>query len=93
MEAKKKNLLLRLTEYAGNYKISMVLSWIFTAISGVITVGTYIYIYRAANAVFLRRTNVSPDELSKLGWQAFTAISMGFGTYGVGLLFSHLTAF
>ncbi len=90
---KKKNLLARLMEYAGIYKISMVLSWIFTAISGVITVGTYIYIYRAANTVFLHGTNVPTSELAHFGWQAFMVISMGFGTYGVGLLLSHLTAF
>lgn len=90
---KNKRLLSRLMEYAGNYKISMILSWIFTAISGVITVGTYIYIYRAANAIFLYGKSVSSNELSQYGWQAFMIISMGFGTYGIGLLLSHLTAF
>ncbi len=90
---KNKGLLSRLMGYAEVYKISMVLSWIFTAISGVITVGTYIYIYRAANAVILHGANVSADELAQYGWQAFKAISMGFGTYGAGLLLSHLTAF
>lgn len=90
---KKKNLLARLMRYAGNYKFSMILSWIFTAISGAITVGTYVYIYRAANTVFLYGENVPANELAHYGWQAFMIISMGFGTYGIGLLFSHLTAF
>ena len=90
---KNKSLLSRLMEYAGNYKISMILSWIFTAISGVITVGTYIYIYRAANAIFLYGKSVSSNELSQYGWQAFMIISMGFGTYGIGFFLSNLTAF
>ena len=90
---KKKNLLARLMRYAGNYKISMVLSWIFTAISGAVTVGTYVYIYRAANAVFLYGENAPTNELAHYGWQALMITSMGFGTYGIGLLFSHLTAF
>lgn len=88
-----KKLLPRLMHYAQSYKISMVASWVFSAISGVITVGTYLLIYRAANAVLLYGRKVPTDQLADFGWQAFQVISMGFGTYGLGLLLSHLSAF
>ncbi|WP_252187482.1 ABC transporter ATP-binding protein [Anaeromonas gelatinilytica] len=71
----------------------MILSWIFTAISGVITIGTYIYIYKVANSILLCGQEVQAHELTHYGWQALKITSMAFGTYGLGLMLSHLTAF
>ena len=79
--------------YAGNFRVSMILSWVFAAISGVITIGTYIYMYRAANSILLYGEAVPTKELAGYGWQALMITSMGFGTYGIGLMLSHLTAF
>lgn len=90
---KKKNLLARLMGYAGNFKVLMVLSWVFSAVGGVISVGTYLCIYQVAQGIVLYGQNVPTNELAHYGWQALTFTTMAFGTYGLGLMLSHLTAF
>lgn len=93
MKRNKKSLLPRLMSYAGKYKISMVLSWVFAAIGGVVSVGTYICIYRVAQSVLLNGQAVPTDQMARLGWLAVQLTMTAFGLYGLGLMLSHLTAF
>ena len=93
MKEKKKALLPRLMGYAGKYKISMVLSWVLAAIGGIISIGTYICIYRVAQIILLGGESASSEQMAEYGWLAVQLTMTAFGIYGLGLMLSHLTAF
>lgn len=90
---KKKGLIARLMGHAGKLKITMVLSWLFSAISGVINIGTYICIYYVAQTLLQNNGTFHTGEAAKYGWMVFQLASASFGVYGLGLALSHITAF
>jgi len=93
MKKKKKGLIARLMGHAGKLKITMVLSWLFSAISGVINIGTYICIYYVAQTLLQNNGTFHTGEAAKYGWMVFQLASASFGVYGLGLALSHITAF
>jgi len=90
---KKKGLIARLMGHAGKLKITMLLSWLFSAISGVINIGTYICIYYVAQTLLQNNGTFHSGEAAKYGWMVFQLASASFGVYGLGLALSHITAF
>ncbi len=93
---KQKPLLLRLMTHAGASKISMVLSWLFSGLGGIISLGPYICIYFVARDLLNAGGDVSLIEsgvLTGYGWQAVGLTGLSFLLYGIGLMLSHFTAF
>lgn len=91
-----KGIMARLFRYMGKFKITMVLSIIFAAVGAVVNLSAYICVYNVAKEIVQSMgdfSKLNKSYLVNLGWQAFMLISMGFGFYGLGLLFSHITAF
>lgn len=82
--------------YAGKYKITMVLSWIFSALSGILSLGPYICIFFVAQELIASDGNpaaLADKTMAGYGWLAVNLTMLSFMLYGLGLLCSHLTAF
>lgn len=92
-QKEKRGIVARLVRFEGVYAIAMVASWVFSALSGIVSMGTYLYLYRAAEMVVTLGASLNPEELAACGWRALWFAGASFGTYGIALLFSHLAAF
>ena len=93
---KKQNVLGRLFSYMGKFKITMALSMIMAAFSAVVNLSAFVCVYHVAKEIVQSWgdfSTLNQAYLTELGWQAVFRISMAFGTYGMALLFSHITAF
>lgn len=93
---KRTDVILRLMGHAGKYKIFMVLSWIFSAVGGVLSLGPYICIYFVVRELLIARGDIAllnNEVLTYYGWMAVKATMFSFMFYGIALLFSHLSAF
>lgn len=93
---KKKSLISRLMNHAGKYKIAMILSWVFSALGAVISLGPYICIYFVAQELLnvgKNLTLLNSELMEHYGWLAVNFTMFSFLFYGLGLLFSHLCAF
>lgn len=91
-----KKVLKRLMKHAGKYKITMILSWVFSAIAGILSLGPYICIYFVAVELLKAGNNLSlldNDLMRHYGWMAVNATVISFMFYGIGLMLSHITAF
>lgn len=96
MTLKKQNVLGRLFSYMGKFKITMALSMIMAAFSAVVNLSAFVCVYHVAKEIVQSWgdfSTLNQTYLTELGWQAVFRISMAFGTYGMALLFSHITAF
>lgn len=93
---KKKGVIRRLFKYMGRFKITMVFSILCAAVSAVLNLSAYIYVYNVVKEIVRSSGNFSmlnQHDLAGLGWQAVFRISISFGLYGIALLTSHITAF
>lgn len=93
---KKKGILPRLMHYAGKHKLTMVLSWVFSAMSGILSLGPYICIFFVARELVASGGNLASladETMTRCGWVAVNLTMVSFMLYGLGLLCSHLTAF
>lgn len=93
---KKEGVFVHLFHYMGGFKITMALSAVMAAVSAVVNVSAFVCVYHVAEAVLSSGGDFATLDqayLTSLGWQAVYRISMAFGTYGMALLFSHITAF
>ncbi len=93
---KKTGLIPRLMSYAGKHKIIMILSWIFSAISGVLSLGPYICIYFVAQELLASGADLAllnNETMMHYGWMAVNLTMFSFMSYGLGLICSHLAAF
>ncbi|MFT8888822.1 MAG: ABC transporter ATP-binding protein [Ethanoligenens sp.] len=93
MKQKKKRLILRLMHYEGAYRVTMILSWVFAAVAGGISIGAYTYFYHAAKVLVMQRSGASAALLAHDGWMAVQFVAGAFTCYGFSLILSHLTAF
>lgn len=69
---------------------------IMAAFSAVVNLSAFVCVYHVAKEIVQSWGDFSALNqayLTELGWQAVFRISMAFGTYGMALLFSHITAF
>lgn len=93
---KEKSVFTRLFHYMGKFKIIMALSIVFAAVAAVLNLSAFVCVYHVAKEIVQSMGDFSKLDQAYLveqGWQAVMRISMSFGTYGVALLFSHVTAF
>ena len=91
---KKQSSLVRLFEYAGNYKYLTILSWIFSVVSAWIALVPFYYIWRVIKEIL----DVAPHyenagNLANYGWHAVGFAILSMFLYICGLLCSHLSAF
>lgn len=91
---KKQSDLSKLFDYAGKYKYLTILSWILSAISALVALLPFVYIWRIIKEVL----DVSPNfgeaqHLGQYGWMAVLFAVVSMLIYIGGLLCSHLAAF
>ena len=91
---KKESSMQKLFAYAGNYKYLTIASWILSAVSALIALLPFYYIWRIMQEVVL----VAPDyskaqNLYVLGWRAVGFALLSMFIYICGLLCSHIAAF
>jgi len=96
VEKKKKNIFVRLFKHMGGFKITMLISIIFAAVSAVINLRAFVCVYGVAKEILDCRGDyglLNKQYMVDQGWKAVFFISQAFCLYGMGLLFSHITAF
>ena len=91
---KKESNLKRLLEYAGGYRYLTIASWILSALSALVALLPFVYIWKAVGAVL----DASPDygnvqNLSHNGWMAVVSAVAAILVYIAALVCSHLAAF
>lgn len=91
---KKQSNLSRLTDYAGGHKILVYLSWILSAMSALLALVPFWYIWRIIHDIL----KVSPDfseagNVTSYGWSAVLFAAISVVIYIAALMCSHLSAF
>lgn len=91
---KKESDMSKLFDYAGKYKILTVSSWILSAISALLALLPFVYIWK----IIKEALDVSPNfaraqNLAHNGWMAVLFAVVSLLIYITGLLCSHLAAF
>lgn len=91
---KKQSNLSRLMSYAGRYKILTYLSWVLSAMSALIALVPFWYIWRIIHDIL----EVSPDfveagNVTGYGWSAVLFAVISIIVYIVALMCSHISAF
>ncbi len=91
---KKESNLKRLLRYAGGYKYLTIASWILSALSGLVALLPFVYIWKVIKEVL----DVAPNygevqELFHNGWMAVGFAVAAILIYIVALMCSHLAAF
>ena len=93
---KKENVISRLFQFMGKFKITMMISMFLAAVEAVLNLSAFVCVYHAAEEIIKSMGDfkfLNRQYLIELGWNAVMRISMSFGTYGLSLLFSHITAY
>ena len=91
---KKQSNLSRLMEYAGKYRILTYLSWVLSALSALMALVPFVYIWRILRDVL----NAAPDyaqavNVPHYGWMAVLFAILSYLIYIAALICSHLSAF
>lgn len=91
---KKKSDLSKLFEYAGSFKYLTILSWILSALSALVALFPYVYIWRVMKEIL----EVAPDfsravGLAHNGWMAVLFAVLSMVIYIGALMCSHIAAF
>jgi len=92
----KQGVIFRLMGHAGKYKYFMVMSWVFSAVSAIFSLGPYICVYFVASHLLTAWGNPSlldNEVMARYGWLAVKTTMISFMFYGFALFFSHLGAF
>lgn len=93
---KKKSNMPFLFKAMGGFKITMVLSIIMAAISAIMAIYAYTYVYSLTEEIVGKLpdySSVDSELITSYGKSIVFMICGGFGMYGIALLFSHITAF
>lgn len=83
-------------KFSGPFRITILLSAVFSAFSAVINLKAYLCVYGVAKVLIQSSGNFGALDLAAmkaLGMQAVWYVCMGFGTYGMALLCSHISAY
>ena len=86
----------KLLKFSGPFHITILLSAVFSAFSAVINLKAYLCVYGVAKVLIQSSGNFGALDLAAmkaLGMQAVWYVCMGFGTYGMALLCSHISAY
>ena len=91
---KKQSNLSRLLAYAGKHKYLTYASWILSAVSALMALVPYWYIWRIMKEVFETAPNFSQTQnLTHNGWMAVLCAVLAVLVYIAGLMCSHMGAF
>ena len=86
----------KLLKFSGPFRITILLSAVFSAFSAVINLKAYLCVYGVAKVLIQSSGNFGALDLAAmkaLGMQAVRYVCMGFGIYGMALLCSHISAY
>ena len=86
----------KLLKFSGPFRITILLSAVFSAFSAVINLKAYLCVYGVAKVLIQSSGNFGALDLASmkaLGMQAVWYVCMGFGIYGMALLCSHISAY
>lgn len=86
----------KLLKFSGPFRITILLSAVFSAFSAVINLKAYLCVYGVAKVLIQSSGNFGALDLATmkaLGMQAVWYVCMGFGIYGMALLCSHISAY
>lgn len=86
----------KLLKFSGPFRITILLSAVFSAFSAVINLKAYLCVYGVAKVLIQSSGNFGALDLAAmkaLGMQAVWYVCMGFGAYGMALLCSHISAY
>ena len=86
----------KLLKFSGPFRITILLSAVFSAFSAVINLKAYLCVYGVAKVLIRSSGNFGALDLAAmkaLGMQAVWYVCMGFGIYGMALLCSHISAY
>lgn len=86
----------KLLKFSGPFRITILLSTVFSAFSAVINLKAYLCVYGVAKVLIQSSGNFGALDLAAmkaLGMQAVWYVCMGFGIYGMALLCSHISAY
>ena len=86
----------KLLKFSGPFRITILLSAVFSAFSAVINLKAYLCVYGFAKVLIQSSGNFGALDLAAmkaLGMQAVWYVCMGFGIYGMALLCSHISAY
>lgn len=91
---KKESNLKRLLEYAGGYKYLTIVSWILSALSALVALLPFVYIWKVIKEVLDAAPNYGDvQDLSHNGWMAVVFAVAAILIYIAALTCSHLAAF
>ena len=93
---RKKSVLSQLFYYMGPFKITQLISAILVAIGAVVSLYAYVSVYHVASIIIQSMGTIGTIDRSELVTEGVNAVLMiinGYALYGVGLFFSHITAF
>ena len=91
---KKESSLKQLLEYAGGYKYLTIASWILSALSALVALLPFVYIWKVIKEVLNAAPNYGDvQELSHNGWMAVVFAVAAILIYITALICSHLAAF
>ena len=93
---KKQGIYGQLIGYMGKFRIAMLISVVFAVISAVLNLSAFVCVYKVAEEIVGSLGDfsvVNREYLTAQGYNAVMRISMAFGSYGMSLLFSHITAY
>ncbi|WP_044915520.1 MULTISPECIES: ABC transporter ATP-binding protein [unclassified Butyrivibrio] len=91
---KKKSVITQLFEYAGNHKYFTISSWILAAISALVALAPFYYIWRIIKEVVEVRPDFSKaTHIVSYGWSAVGMSLLAMAIYIAALMCSHVAAF
>ena len=94
MKEKKQSSISKLFAYAGNYKYLTIASWVLAALSALIALVPFYYIWRIMKEVLAAAPDYSKAEnLAKYGWSAVGFALLALLIYIGALMCSHIAAF
>ncbi len=90
----KQSNLSRLMDYAGSRRVLLYLSWILSALSAIVALVPFWYIWRIIHAVFLAAPHFEQaGHLAVYGWMAVLFAIVSVLVYIAALMCSHMAAF
>ena len=91
---KEESLLKQLFNFAGNYKYLSILSAVLAAVSALVALVPFYYIWRIMQEVIRVKLNFAQAQgIASYGWHAVGYALLGMFLYIAGLMCSHMAAF
>lgn len=91
---KKESSLAKLMGYAGKYKALTYISWVLSALSALLALVPFWYIWRMIRDILIAEPDyASAPDISSYGWYAVLFAALSVVVYIGGLMCSHLSAF